>query len=205
MRLFKNLLAGLVAIGLVACGGGGGSAGTQPGVTAPTSTAAAVEVLTSAASVASAGDQVVITAFVKSAANVSLAAQEVKFTASSGVITVDSSLSNASGAVTARLSAGANKAQRDITVTVTSGSASGQIVIPVTGTRLSIAGSPALRADRRPSSRFGPSIQLEMPFPVRSSKSHPRSETLSAPPKLPPTPRAAGLWCTPPTMRERTS
>jgi hypothetical protein len=146
MRLFKKLLAGLVAIGLVACGGGGGSAGTQPGVTAPTSTAAAVEVLTSAASVASAGDQVVITAFVKSAANVSLAAQEVKFTASSGVITVDSSLSNASGAVTARLSAGANKAQRDITVTVTSGSASGQIVIPVTGTRLSIAGSPALQA-----------------------------------------------------------
>lgn len=146
MRFFNGLVSGILALGLVACGGGGGSAGTQPGATAPTSTAASVEVLTSAGSVASAGDQIVITAYVKSAANVSLAGQEVKFTASSGVITVDSSLSNASGAVTARLSAGANKAQRDITVTVTSGSASGQIVIPVSGTRLAIAGSPALQA-----------------------------------------------------------
>lgn len=154
MKQIKLLLLVVFAAFIAACGGGGGSAGSSGGGTSTTgsSAAAVVEVLTSATSVSSSGDEVLITAFVKNASNVSLAAQAVSFSASSGVLQVDSATTNSSGAVTARLTAGSDKSLRDIVVTVSSGSASGRITIPVVGTRLSLSGGPSLQAGSAASS-----------------------------------------------------
>jgi Bacterial Ig-like domain (group 1) len=159
---FSKYMIGLAAIiALTACGGGGGSAGTvngaQPATVAtaplPVSSAAviaaapsSVEVLTSASSLPSSGGDVVITAFVKNAANVGMAGQAVTFSASSGTLQGPSATTDAQGAATAKLITGGDKSSRNISVTVAAGTASGSVVVQVTGTRVSISGSGSLQA-----------------------------------------------------------
>lgn len=169
MKLFKYLSMSVLAVALVACGGGGGSSGTTagtgspgavngtqpaipgalPAASAPVVAAipATVEVLTSANTLPSTGGaNVVITAFVKNAANVGMSGQAVTFSASSGTLQEPSVVTDTSGAVTAKLIAGSDKSIRDIKVTVTAGGASGNVIVPVSGTRVSIAGSGSLQA-----------------------------------------------------------
>jgi 3D (Asp-Asp-Asp) domain-containing protein len=154
IRLFTALA--LVA-SLAACGGGGGcassaacapaaAAATTTVVVTPAETPATVEVLTSSNTLLSAGSEVVITAFIKSATNVGMAGQTVTLAASSGSLLASSLTTDANGVVTAKLTAGSNKFNRDITVTVGAGSVSGNVVIPVTGTRISVAGDGSLQA-----------------------------------------------------------
>ena len=107
---------------------------------------AIVEVLTSANTLLSSGSEAVITAFVKNSANVGLAGQTVAFSATSGTLQVASFVSDATGAVSAKLIAGNDKSVRDITVAVTAGSAVGSVVVSVTGTRVTLAGSGGLQA-----------------------------------------------------------
>ena len=141
-----------VALLLGACGGGGGSAGIVAGQSTLGSTAAGVEVpakvevLTSANSLLSAGPEVVITAFVKNQSNVGISAQKVTFSASSGGLQSASPVTDAAGVATAKLIVGSDKSVRDITVTVTAGSATGNVVVSLTGTRVSISGSGSLQA-----------------------------------------------------------
>lgn len=151
----KYIFSLALAASLAACGGGGPDAGTptngggsNSGTGTPTVVVspAAVEVLTSSSALASSGAEAEITAFVKSSANVSLPGQTVSFSATSGILQAISAITNANGVATAKLSAGANKSIRDITVTASVGNVQGQLVIPVTGTRLSIAGNGALQA-----------------------------------------------------------
>ena len=132
---------------LAACGGGGGSAGTSPfntGGGTTTTSAAAIDVIASSVQLGSGGDQVTITAIVKGAGNVSLPATAVSFATDSGTLTSASALTDASGVATATLSAGADRSNRSITVTVTSGNASGTVVLPVSGTTLSYTGASTL-------------------------------------------------------------
>ena len=150
---FSKYLTGLViGIALTACGGGGGSAsisGAMPAASAPAVTAipANVEVLTSANILPStSGSSVEITAFVKNAANVALPGQTITFSASSGTLQSSSAVTDSSGAVIAKLSAGSDKSIRDINVTATAGTVAGNVIVPVTGTRISIAGSGSLQA-----------------------------------------------------------
>lgn len=109
------------------------------------SSAANVEVLASSGVLPSAGPDVIITAVVKNSSNVGLAGQPVTFSASSGTLQVTSGVSDSSGVVSARLTAGSNKTLRDIAVTVTASRAFGSIVIPVTDTTVLIAGSGSLQ------------------------------------------------------------
>ncbi|MFZ3139419.1 Ig-like domain-containing protein [Polaromonas sp.] len=151
MKFLKYLSASALAIALVACGGGGGSASTSgstpPVVTPPAEQPATVEVLTSANTLPStSGSSVEITAFVKNAANVGVSGQSVTFSASSGTLQGPSVVTDSSGAVTAKLIAGSDKSIRDINVKVTAGAASGSVTVPVSGTRVSIAGSGSLQA-----------------------------------------------------------
>lgn len=151
MNLLKYGMGLVVAIALTACGGGGGSAGTTTNavVTPPVASAATpatVEVLASANTLPSAGTEVLITAFVKNGNNVGMSGQAVTFSATSGTLQASTLLTDASGAVTAKLIAGSDKSLRDIIVTVTATPASGSIVIPVSDTRVSIAGSGSLQA-----------------------------------------------------------
>ena len=169
MKFFKYLSVSVLAVALAACGGGGGSSGTttgtgspgavnggQPAVpgTLPAASApvvvdipATVEVLTSANTLPSSGGaEVVITAFVKNASNVGMSGQAVTFSASSGTLQGPSAVTDTSGAVTAKLIAGSDKSIRDIKVTVTAGAASGNVIVPVSGTHVSISGSGSLQA-----------------------------------------------------------
>ena len=147
MRFFNYVAAAGLAAMLAACGGGaavgGGAGGGGSGGGA--STASSIEVLTSAASLPSGNDaSVTITALVKNAANNGLADEKVVFSADSGVLQNADPATAANGAATARLSVGSNKAQRNITVTVTAGSASNKVVVPVSGTTVSITGASSL-------------------------------------------------------------
>ena len=154
MKLFKYLSVSALVMALAACGGGGGSTvstggtgGTDGGTsTVPVPVPATVEVLTSASTLSSAGAEAVITAFVKNGANVGLADQSVVFSASSGTLQNPSAVTDATGAATVKLIAGSDKSLRNITVKVTAGTASGNVVIPVVGTRISLAGNGSLQA-----------------------------------------------------------
>lgn len=146
MKFLKYIAGISMAMALVACGGGGGSPG---GVTTPVGeTPASVDVLNTSggSSLLSGGAEATITAYVKNADNVGLSGQTVVFSSTSGNLQVATSTTAAGGIVTAKLSAGGDKSIRSITVTVTAGKATGSIVIPVTGTSLSIAGSSSLQA-----------------------------------------------------------
>ena len=149
MNLFKYVTGLAIAVTLVACGGGGGSAGTsagQPVVVPVTEIPAGIEVLASANALPSAGAGVVITAFVKNGANVGLAAQKVTFAASSGGLQSASSVTDSAGAATAKLIVGSDKSIRDIKVTVTAGTVSGNVTVALTGTRVSISGTGSLQS-----------------------------------------------------------
>ena len=151
MRIVRGIAALMMAVVLAACGGGGGQAGTPPfavggdgGVTPP-SAAASVEVVASSNQGGTAGEQVTITAIVKSAANVNLAATPVSFSTTSGNLSDASAVTDASGVATAKLSAGADKSNRSATVTVTSGGASGNVLIDFTGTKIAYSGPTTLQ------------------------------------------------------------
>lgn len=162
MKFVKCVAVMGLSLVLVACGGGGGSAGTPltgTGSTAvapesPTSspaeivasTPANIEVLTSTNTLLSSGSEASITAFVKNNANVGLSAQKVTFSASSGTLQVSSGVTDTTGAISAKLTAGSNKSNRDITVTATAGGASGSVVVPVGGTKVSVVGTGSLQA-----------------------------------------------------------
>jgi hypothetical protein len=106
-----------------------------------TSTATSIDLLSSSVQLGSGGDQIVISAIVKGTGNVSLSNTPVSFSADSGILTAPSTLTDSTGTATATLSAGSNKSNRDIKVTVVSGSINSSITIPVTGTTLSYAGA----------------------------------------------------------------
>lgn len=140
---WMRYLAAVAAVGLVAaCGGGGSSTGSSGGgTTTPTPAVASVEVLSSAATLSSASaNSVTITALVKNAANNGMPDTAVSFASDSGVLQSVAAQTDANGSATATLATGANLANRDIRVTVTAGTITGSIVVPVTGTNLSVVG-----------------------------------------------------------------
>lgn len=161
MSFLKYVFVLLLGLALLACGGGGGSAGTTSesaaGTATPPTAAAStpaqiaaatpaiVEVLTSTNTLPSAGSEAVITVQVKNSSNVGLAAQTVTFSASSGSLQLVSGVTDSTGAASAKLTAGSDKSNRNITVTASTGGVSGNIVVPVTGTKISVVGAGSLQ------------------------------------------------------------
>lgn len=146
MQKIYRFIALMLTTALVACGGGGGSAGgDSTGSKTPAVNIASIEVLASAAELRSADSLgIKITAVVKDTANKALTNQAVAFKASSGTLSEAGAATGTDGKATAMLTAGADRSNRSITVTVTSGGVSGNIVVPVTGTTLSITGTTSL-------------------------------------------------------------
>jgi hypothetical protein len=154
IRQLKYLGGLLLAGALVACGGGGGSAGTCVGGTScpptgGTATPAAIDVFSSTPVLSSTTDSSVsFTVVVKDANNQAIPNQTVTFSASSGnlVGALPSPKTGASGeaVTTVSLTPGADRTNRDITVTVTAGGATRQIVVPVSGTTVSLSGDSSL-------------------------------------------------------------
>ena len=144
MRFIKILAAVGFAATLAACGGGAGvdsGGSTKP----PVSTTKSIEVLASANVLPSAtGESVTITAVLKNAGNNGVVAEAVNFSADSGVLQNAVLLTDAAGVATAKLSAGSNRSVREITVTVKAGAVSRAIVVPVSGTVISVAGASSI-------------------------------------------------------------
>ena len=113
------------------------------GATGVTS-AASIEILSSSGSLNSApGSSVSFVVTVKDGLNTAVPAQEVVFSASSGTLTGanPTPVTNANGSITSvSLSPGADPSNRSITVSATVGTLSRSIVIPIVGTKLTIAG-----------------------------------------------------------------
>lgn len=149
MRFIKFLAGAGIAAMLAACGGGGGVGdGSSPGP-GSTSTAASITLSSSATSVSTSSglpnSTVTITAEVRNSSGTGVSNEPISFAADSGALT-DASTSTGTGAIagvslgraTAVLSAGTNKAPRNITVTVTVGSVTSKIVVPVVSAVASI-------------------------------------------------------------------
>jgi len=119
---------------------------TVTSVGTPAQAASTIEVLASSNTVPSAGGMVDITAYVKNTLNAGIADAPIAFTASSGLLQSVSAKTDANGVATAKLSPGANKANRAITVTVTSGGVSSFVTINVVGTTVSLTGDSTVQA-----------------------------------------------------------
>jgi hypothetical protein len=151
MKFLKWALAAMT-LSLVAACGGDGNAGTSPFNSSGCSGASAasgvscsnpaksVDVLASTVQVGSGGDTVTISAVVKDSNNVALVGAPVSFSANSGNITAASAVTNGSGVATATFTAGADRSNRQVTVSVKSGSATGTVTLDVVGTVLSYSG-----------------------------------------------------------------
>ncbi|MBV7539301.1 Ig-like domain-containing protein [Duganella sp. sic0402] len=126
MNKFTGWLATLACTGLLsACGGGGGSPGTNSNGVTP-SKAASVTLTASAATIASSGldgTEVTLTAIVKDSGGNALANETVSFSASSGTVSSTNRLSNTSGQVVEKLSVKGDATPRDITITASAGGA----------------------------------------------------------------------------------
>lgn len=125
----KNITAWLTALAcaglLSACGGGGGSPGTNAAGVAP-SKAASVTLTASAATIASSGldgTEVTLTAIVKDSGGNALSGETVSFSASSGTISSTNRTTNTSGQVVEKLSVKGDSSLRTITITASAGSA----------------------------------------------------------------------------------
>ncbi|SHN35532.1 hypothetical protein SAMN05192549_10863 [Duganella sacchari] len=109
---------------LAACGGGGGSPGTNSNGQAP-SKAASVTLTASAATIASSGldgTEVTLTVIVKDGGGNALPNETVNFNASSGTISNLNRLTNTSGQVVEKLSVKGDSSLRTISITASAGS-----------------------------------------------------------------------------------
>jgi len=146
-------LAAIVGV-LAGCSGGSDTAtgGTSSAGTTPTTTitAASIQLLASSTQIASSGAKTVdLTAIVLSASKQTISGRTVTF--STGADTTafvsnisGSGVSDANGAVTAKLNIGGDKTNRTITVSATADSATATNSVDVTGTTVTISGTSSL-------------------------------------------------------------
>jgi hypothetical protein len=107
-------------------------------------TPASIEVLASSPSAATAGDLVQLRAFVKDSNNRALPSVAVSFSASTGTLSSVSSSTDTAGVATANFSAGADKSNREALITVSAGTVTSELMLPVSGTRLTLSGPSSL-------------------------------------------------------------
>lgn len=141
-RLVMGFLALATAV-LVGCGGGGASGDcvlcNNGGGGGGTVTAADLSIALSAQSVSNSGaDTVTVTITTVDASRNSLAGAAVAISADSGaVVSAADKATGADGTVTAVVAIGADKSNRSITLTATSGSVTKTATLHVTGTKIS--------------------------------------------------------------------
>jgi hypothetical protein len=103
-----------------------------------------IELIAAASEVGTGGDGIVIRAFVKDANNNALGSTPLSFTTSTGTLTQVSTATDSGGSGVATLSAGADKANREATITVTSGTITNTLKLPIRGTKLVLSGPSSL-------------------------------------------------------------
>ena len=133
----RLLGVGLLSLGLAACGGGGGSPGTNPnggGTTGPTAASLALT-FSSSQLTYNATTPVTVTAIVEDANHNGVSGVTVTFAADSGELVPAASpaVTDATGTVTATLTIGGNTASRTINVTAAGGGQSAKGTVQVIG------------------------------------------------------------------------
>jgi Bacterial Ig-like domain (group 1) len=103
-----------------------------------------LELIANATAVGTGGDGVVVRAFVKDANNNALPGSPVSFSTSTGTLATVSTVTDPGGAAAATLFAGADKSNRVATVTVTAGTITSTLKVPVNGTKLTLSGPSSL-------------------------------------------------------------
>jgi hypothetical protein len=151
MKLLKWMMGAALALGLAACGGGGGNSGTPAfggGGGGSAATAADLVLEPSATQLPNTGAaSVTLTVTAVDDRRVAVAGAAVTVQADNdGVLTQNSAVTDANGRVQATLTIGSNRANRVITLSVSSGSASRSQPIQVTGTRITTTLVPAVVA-----------------------------------------------------------
>lgn len=151
MKLLKWMMGAALALGLAACGGGGGNSGTPAfggGGGGSAATAADLVLEPSATQLPNTGAaSVTLTVTAVDDRRVAVAGAAVTVQADNdGVLTQNSAVTDGNGRVQATLTIGSNRANRVITLSVSSGSASRSQQIQVTGTRITTTLVPAVVA-----------------------------------------------------------
>jgi len=127
MKKIIGWLAALASAGLLAaCGGGGGSPGSNSNGVAPSKVSSVTLDAGGVKTIASSGldgTEVTLTAIVKDGGGNALAGETVSFKASSGTISSSSRVSDSSGKVVEKLSVKGDATLRTITITASAGSA----------------------------------------------------------------------------------
>lgn len=147
MKKLLGILVFLAAFALASCGGGGGTILNPDGGAGTGADVASVTLISSSPQLGSdvnGAATVTITALVRDSGNAVVAAEPVLFTTSSGSITVTQPTTDAVGQASATLSNGQDPTNRTITVTARAGEVTGQIVVNVVGTTLTVTGPGSL-------------------------------------------------------------
>ena len=150
--MLKRLASLLLISFVAACGGGGGESGTSPfdpsagPSTTSVSPTADLIVQLSKSSVANTGsDSVIITTTALDAARSTIAGAKLVVGADSdSIVTTPASVTGADGKLQSTLTIGANRANRVITLTVTSGSVTKTATVQVFGAKLTGTLAPSV-------------------------------------------------------------
>ena len=134
-----------VVVFLASCGGGGGSAGTTPGGSAP-SIASFDYVLDKNSITNSGSDEATLTATALDANNNPVSGVAFKVSADSGIYSPVANVTDSSGKIVGKVSTGANKSNRAISLTMTMGDKVKTEKISVTGSKISLSTTPAAPA-----------------------------------------------------------
>ncbi|MEQ1914766.1 MAG: Ig-like domain-containing protein, partial [Sideroxydans sp.] len=145
LKRTQLLFVSALVLALAGCGGREvPAAGTTPAASTPVVTPPVVATTTSLTLSASANtlksdgsDSITITATALDAGNSVLTGQAVTFSASTGQLSASTGTTDATGIAKASFSAGASGINRTATVTVTSGAATMQLPIQITGSTIS--------------------------------------------------------------------
>ena len=153
MTMLKRLASLLLISFVVACGGGGGESGTSPfdpsaGPSTGTSVSPTADLIVqlSKSSVSNTGsDSVIITTTALDAARSTIAGAKLVVGADSdSIVTTPASVTGADGKLQSTLTIGSNRANRVITLTVTSGSVTKTTTVQVFGAKLTGTLAPSV-------------------------------------------------------------
>ncbi|MFL6660221.1 MAG: Ig-like domain-containing protein [Massilia sp.] len=120
----RFLVGASLAVGLVACGGGGGNASAPSGGTGGSANVGSISLSASATTIDSSGTdgtEVTLTAIVKDSGNSAMSGVTVGFTADSGTITNTSRISSTNGVVVEKLSVKGDSSLRAIKIHASAG------------------------------------------------------------------------------------
>lgn len=151
MQMIKRMAALALGLALAACGGGGSDAGAPPfpdGSSGGTAATADLIFELSKATIANTGsDSVILTVTALDAARNTITATPVQVTADSdAIVTSPNAATGADGKLQATMTIGANRANRVVTVTATSGSVTKTATVQVFGAKITATLVPAVVA-----------------------------------------------------------